>query len=167
MAEHAAPIFNKAAMEKLRSPDDLDKVVRVTRPSVWVVLAALAAFLAGILAWGLFGTVSVNVSGNGVVTDGQAVCFLSTDDAARVQEGNGVLLGGAHLKVAGVSAIPLSRDEVAAILKSDYLVDTLVKEKWAYEVVLDGDISGLVEGVPLSMNIVTERVAPISLVLGN
>ena len=39
MADEQNSIFTKKASDKLRSPDDLNEYVRVTNPSVWVVLA--------------------------------------------------------------------------------------------------------------------------------
>ena len=69
MADAKTSIFNKRATEKLRSPDDLDKYVRVTSPSVWVILAACIILIVGLLAWGLFGAVTTNVQATGVVFD--------------------------------------------------------------------------------------------------
>lgn len=166
MAEQGSSIFNRKAQEKLRSPDDLDKYVRVTNPSVWAVLAACVALLAGLLAWGVFGSVSTSVSGDGVVLEGRALCYLSADDVARLHVGDQALVGGKKMKVAEVAAIPSSRDEVAAVLGSDYLTETLVEGGWATQVVLQGDVTGLAEGVPLQVTITTERVAPITLVMG-
>ena len=66
MANASSSIFNKKASEKLRNPDDLDKYLRVTNPSVWIVIAACVVLLLGLLAWGVFGTVSTSVKGIGV-----------------------------------------------------------------------------------------------------
>lgn len=167
MAKKAASIFNEQAQEKLRSPDDLDKYVRVTSPSVWVVLGACVALLAGLLVWGIFGTVSTGVSGTGVVEGGQAVCFLPAEDVARLHVGDGAYVGGRRLKVADIPTVPLSRVEASANLQSDYLAATLIEGDWAYRVAFEGDISKLAQGVPLTVNITTERVSPISLILGS
>ncbi|MDO4806941.1 MAG: hypothetical protein Q4A07_06810 [Coriobacteriales bacterium] len=166
MAEQGSSIFNKKATEKLRSPDALDKYVRVTTPSVWAVLVACIALLMGLLAWGVFGSLSTGVTGTGVVLDGRAVCFLPADDAARLHKGDAALVGGAKMHVAEVASIPLSRDEASSVLRSDYLVESLVEGNWACEVTFDGDVSTLAERVPLTVNITCERVAPITLVLG-
>lgn len=166
MPQAPSSIFNQRASERLRSPDDLDKYVRVTNPSVWVVLAACMALLAGILAWGVFGSVSTNVTTMGVVMDGRAVCFLSTEDVARVHAGDAASVGGTQMQVDKVAAVPLSQDEAHELLSSDYLTTTLVGADWAYPVSFSGDVSGLAEGVPLPVAITTERVAPISLIMG-
>ena len=88
MADTESSIFNKKASEKLRSPDDLDKYVRVTNPSVWVALAACVALLVGILTWGVFGAVTTSVNTTGTCVKGSVVCFLTAEDAAKVSVGD-------------------------------------------------------------------------------
>lgn len=166
MTEPKPSIFNERAAKKLRSPDDLDKYIRVTNPSVWVVLAACVALLAGLLTWGLLGSVTTSVASTSVVVDGRALCFLSADDVAKVSVGNRATVGGNSMTVSEVAAIPLSRDEADKELLSDYLVSTLVPGDWGYQVTFEGDVSDLTEGVPLSTSIVVERIAPIHLLLG-
>ena len=166
MAEQNSSIFNKTAQEKLRSPDDLEKYIRVTKPSTWAVLAAFALLLVGVLAWAIFGSVSTSVSGTGVLIDGQAMCFLPVDEAARVHVGDPARVDGKKLSVAEGAPIPSSREEATRLLGSDYLTDALVKGDWATKVTLEGDTSALNEGIPLMVHITTERVAPITLVMG-
>lgn len=50
-------IFRKKSLERVSSPEELNDYIRVTTPSVWVVLIALALLLAGMLVWSIFGTV--------------------------------------------------------------------------------------------------------------
>lgn len=165
MADVTNPMFNRAAAEKLRSPDDLDKYVRVTNPSVWIVLVACVALLAGLLAWGMFGAVTTSVSATGVSVNGNAMCFLSAEDVVKVNEGDAAFVGGEQMTVSEVSVIPLSRDEADKILGNDYLVSTLVHGDWAYQVIFSGDTTGIVEGVPLAVRITTDSVTPINLII--
>ena len=166
MAGTTESIFNERAAEKLRSPDDLDKYVRVTNPSAWAIVGACAVLLLGLLAWGVFGAVTTSVSATGACVDGAAMCFLPAEDAAKVHVGDAASVGGEQMKVTGVSAVPLSRDEAHGELGSDYLADTLFGEGWAYQVTFDGSTADLASGVPLAVSITVERIAPISLVLG-
>ena len=166
MPEASRSIFNERASDKLRSPDDLDKYVQVTNPSVWVILVACIALLAGLLAWGVFGSVTTNVSATGVIANGQATCFLSADNVAKVSVGDSASIDGELVRVATVDNVPVSRKEAEEILKSDYLVSELVKGDWAYKVTFEGDTSDLTENIPLTVSITTERIAPISLILG-
>ena len=43
-------LFNQKAMDKLRSPDDLDNALRIARPSVLAVLCACVIFILGFLS---------------------------------------------------------------------------------------------------------------------
>ncbi len=165
MADASASIFNKKAADKLRNPDDLERCVQVTNPSVWAVLAACIALLAGLLAWGIFGSVTTSVTSTGAVIDGKAMCFLSAEDVAKVHVGDTANFGGEHLEVSDVAAVPLSINEAHDELGSDYLADTLVPNEWGYQVSFDGDSSDLTEEIPQTVSITVERIAPISLVL--
>ena len=166
MADVQSSIFNKKATEKLRSPDDLDKYVRVTNPSVWAVLAACIALLVGLLAWGVFGSVATSVTATGTVVDDKAICFLTAENTAKVHVGDAAYVGEEQMTVASISKTPYSRSESNAVLSDDYLVSTLMPSDWAYMVTFEGDISELTVGVPLTVSITTQQVAPISLVLG-
>lgn len=183
MAEPASPIFNKKATDKLRNPDDLDKYVRVTNPSIWVVIGACVILLAGLLAWGFFGVVTTNVTTTGAVVDiskatanieapneGEpyaAVCFLSAENVVQVEVGDEAIVGGVQMKVSYIAPIPAAPDEWDTVLDSQYLVKTLFTGDWAYPVVFKGDVSQLNKNVPLEVSITTERIAPISLILKN
>ena len=167
MADATSSIFNKKATEKLRSPDDLDKYVRVTNPSIWVVLAACVALLLGLLAWGVLGTAATNVSATATCVDDTVVCFLTTEDVAKVHEDDAAFVDGKHMTVDSISKIPLSRNEVANLLQSDYLVSVVVASDWTYQVTFKGeDASAFAQKVPLQTSITVGRIAPISLVLG-
>ena len=61
MAEKkGSSIFREKSMERVSSPEALNDYIRVTTPSVWIVLIALAVLLAGMLAWSIFGTVETH-----------------------------------------------------------------------------------------------------------
>ena len=53
-------IFRQKSMDRVSSPEQLNDYIRVTTPSVWVVLIALVLLLAGMLVWSIFGTVEVH-----------------------------------------------------------------------------------------------------------
>lgn len=167
MADLSSSIFNKKATEKLRSPDDLDKYVKVTTPSIWIVLIAGIFLLAGLAAWGFLGAVTTNLSTMAVAVDGQAMCFLSASDVGEVSVGDKTTIDGKQFTVSEIAAVPLSRGEAEGTLHSDYLVDTLIQNDWGYQVTFDGPVDELPESVPLSVDIEVDRVAPISLIMKN
>ena len=167
MQEPSHSIFNKAATEKLRSPDDLDKYIRVTNPTVWMVLVACIALLAGTLAWAVFGSVTTSVSATGVLNvENRVVCFLNAENAAKVHLDDVANVGGERMTVGFITPVPLSKDEASNYLFSDYLTSALVKDDWSYMLVFEGDTSNLVPDKPVYITITTERISPISLILG-
>ena len=44
-------VFRQKSLERVSSPEQLSDYIRVTTPSVWLVLLALVLLLAGILVW--------------------------------------------------------------------------------------------------------------------
>ena len=59
-------IYNKSALEKLSSPDQLDRMIIVTPRRLWIFMAAAVAVLAVTLVWALRGRVPVNLDADGV-----------------------------------------------------------------------------------------------------
>ena len=53
-------IFRQKSMDRISSPEDLNDYIRVTNPSVWVVLLALVLLLIGMLSWSILGTVETH-----------------------------------------------------------------------------------------------------------
>ncbi|MBQ6504037.1 MAG: hypothetical protein IJI57_09025 [Flexilinea sp.] len=58
-------IFRQKSIDKVSSPEQLNDYIRVTTPSVWLILLALVILLVGMLAWSIFGTVEA-VGADGV-----------------------------------------------------------------------------------------------------
>lgn len=53
-------IFREKSIERVSSPEKLDDYIRVTTPSVWITLAAIVILLVGVIAWGIFGELTVH-----------------------------------------------------------------------------------------------------------
>jgi len=60
-------IFRKVSLERLSSPEQLDQLFSVTTPRAWFALIAIACILAASLLWGIFGSVSTKVNGQGII----------------------------------------------------------------------------------------------------
>lgn len=65
-----ADLFRKSALEKLSSPEQLDRAIVIAPSSLWVALAGGAMIVAGALLWGVFGRLPVNVEANGIYMRG-------------------------------------------------------------------------------------------------
>src|SRR6516162_4779951 len=76
-------IFRKVALERLSSPEQLDRLITLSSPIGWAALAALAALLAAVVAWGIFGGVPTRVEGAGILVTRDGHVFRHTDDSRK------------------------------------------------------------------------------------
>lgn len=152
-------LFRKKSIERISSPEQLNDYIRVSTPSVWLVLITIAVLLAGVCVWGVFGhmdtTLPVVIRAGG----GQAVAYVRQADAEKVAPGMEVTIGDTEGKVASISAEPVRVDGSF----TDYMrhVGQLQEGEWVFAVTLDLDCpDGVHEG-----KIVIDSVSPMSFVL--
>lgn len=62
-----ADIFRKKSLDKLSSPEQLDRMIIINSPMTWVALAGGAFLIASVLLWGIFGRVPMTEEGNGIL----------------------------------------------------------------------------------------------------
>ncbi len=60
-------LYRKSALERLASPDQLDKAPRITSPLSWLALMALTAVVVFMLVWSIVGTLPETVEASGMV----------------------------------------------------------------------------------------------------
>lgn len=152
-------IFRAKSLERLSTPEQLDDYIRVSSPTMWLLLIAIIVLLAGVCVWGIFGHLETTVDTAAQAReDGSLVCYITESDAASVAEGMEVRIGDQTFSVAHISQQPLS-------VTTDFDAYTLhlggfQVGQWVYEVTLDGSLpQGIYEA-----KIVTEQVSPMSFV---
>ena len=67
MAENRKELFRESALERLSSPDQLDRLVAITRPRDWLATLTIGLLLMGLIAWGFLGRVSTTVQARGLI----------------------------------------------------------------------------------------------------
>lgn len=151
-------IFREKSMKRVSSPEELGDYIRVSNPSVWMVLIAVIVLLAGVCVWGIFGRLDTTVSAPVVIKDGQAVCYVTEKEAGSVKEGMSVTVDGKEYKVVSVSAIPT---EITDSFDSYALhIGGFSVGAWVYAVTVDVPLA---DGV-YAGEIVTDSVSPMSFV---
>ena len=50
-------LFRKKSIDKIKSPDNLNEYIKISNPSLWILLAAIIILAAGALVWGIFGQI--------------------------------------------------------------------------------------------------------------
>ncbi|MBQ9347148.1 MAG: biotin/lipoyl-binding protein, partial [Oscillibacter sp.] len=121
-----ADVYRKSLLEKLSSPDQLDKMIVIISPSFWVAAMGGAVIIAAAVIWSLVGRLPVNVSTSGIymVRGGIHAVYAETSgtvDTVLVSEGATVTKGEAlvHLDSRqaqeNVSALEERRSSVEAV----------------------------------------------------
>ena len=152
-------LFRKKSLERISSPEQLNDYIRVSTPSVWMLLTAIVVLLAGVCVWGIFGRMDTNLSVAVVADEGAVTAYVKETDAAKVTVKAQVNVNGAQGTVLSISAEPVRVDEGF----TEYMrhVGGLQEGEWVYAVALDMDCQ---EGVHAAQ-IVIDSVSPISFVL--
>lgn len=153
-------LFRKKSMDKITSPDQMSDYIRVSNPSVWIILAAVIVLLIGVCVWGIFGQLDTAVQTGGVCKDGQLVFYIGENDIEKIGDNVIVSVDGKEYSLSEISSSPVRIDENYA----PYLVHLtgLAEGDWVY--VLKAETSELKDGI-YSVKVVIERVNPIDFVL--
>ena len=152
-------IFRKKSIERISSPEQLGDYIRVSNPSVWIILGAIIVLLAGACVWGIFGTIETRVSAP-VVSDGESIIlYLDEEEIKTVNVGMEAVVEDKGYKIISISQKPvqIGRDFDPYVLH----IGGFSEGQWIYQASVSGNIPvGIYEA-----SIVTERISPMSFVL--
>jgi HlyD family secretion protein len=85
MASAPQRVFRAAALDRAASPEQLDHLVVITKPSDWIVAAVIALALVAAIGWGIVGRIPTRVSGDGIlVSNGGRVVDAVSAAAGRL-----------------------------------------------------------------------------------
>ena len=144
-------LFRKTAMERVTSPEQLNDYIRVSNPSVWLVLAAVLILAAAAFVWGMYGTLDTTLDTIGYTENDRVVCYLTEEEFAAVADGVlAVRVDGNASTIAARQTQPVSYAEISALYANDpYALYALsiAPGEWRYrvELVPAGTAGGLVE----------------------
>ena len=96
-------IFRKKSLERISSPEALSDYLRVTSPSVWLILAAVILLLAGMLIWSSTASIDSFAVGTAQVEKGEMRIRFEDEQIARnVQSGMSVVVGETESRIGSV-----------------------------------------------------------------
>ena len=153
-------IFREKSLEKISSPEQMNDYIRVSSPSVWMVLTAVIVLLAGVCVWGMFGHLDTAVQTGGVCADGRLTVLVGEEDYDKIRENAVISVDGVEYAVAEITNVPIRVDDQI----DPYVVHLagFTEGDWAYR--LYADVPGLADGV-YAASVITERVRPLDFVL--
>ena len=152
-------IFRQKSLDRISSPEQLNEYIRVSTPSVWMLLIAIVILLIGVCVWGVFGQMDTTLSAVAVAENGTVTAYVRAEDAAKVSADAAAAVGGNTGRVLSVSAPPVAVDDTF----TDYMrhAGGLEEGEWVYALTLEADCA---DGV-YTAQIVIDSVSPMSFVL--
>lgn len=171
----AKSIFSFESEDRVESPERLNEYVRVVSPGLWVMISALILVFAAFIAWGFTGRIPETITLKGVVDPSLNYHIDVMVDASQFsgqslvgQEVSFAFSSGAKGQgtVVNASQTPFSREEMAELLKSDFLNDSLVNADYSYllDIESEEDLSRCALEIG-QVTIITGEVRPIAFLL--
>ncbi len=69
-------IFRKASLDSISSPEQLNDYIKVSNPSIWIVLMAMFILLAVLVVWSITGSLPTSVHAKGVINGGKVLGYV-------------------------------------------------------------------------------------------
>ena len=93
-----ADLYRKAALERISSPEQLDKALKITSPLSWLALLGITFIVIVTLIWSVVGTIPVTITTPGIISSqvGSNAVYINeagTVLSVRVRAGDEIHLG--------------------------------------------------------------------------
>lgn len=152
-------VFREKSAKRVSSPEQLNDYIRVTNPSVYLLLGAVIIFLISVCIWCVTGTLDITVDAKGYSDGAILWCYLDEEDIQHVQKGMEVHIGDHKGSVESVAEVPESWESMAERLGGEDMAHALriPDGAWRYLVTISEEKS--VQGI-LDVSIVTDRISP-------
>jgi multidrug efflux pump subunit AcrA (membrane-fusion protein) len=79
-------VFRKVSIERLSSPEQLDRMITITSTKSWLILIALGCILVSIVIWSFAGSLAVSVTAEGMLVRGGGIVDISSSEAGQVSD---------------------------------------------------------------------------------
>lgn len=159
MEENNNSIFRKKSLERISTPEELDKYLTVTGPGVWFPLLAVVVLLIGVFAWAVLGHLDTKLNVAVVSGDGGVICCVPADKLDNALQGGTVRIadGEYALRDDGLAAQLITAEtdinmRLAGSLTEDDIIRPLAVDVSLPEGVYEGEI-------------IVETVNPISFII--
>lgn len=163
--------MSEISNEKITSLNEYNKYLKVIRPSGWLVVTSIVILIGIGVFWAFTGSILTTQQCKSVVQADVAIGYVGLENSEKVQVGQSINLTVGDTIVGGViesvGAVPVDIAEVEKTLGSTILAKNVLPESGGVQVI--ARLSRSIESgqsVIASMEIITQDVTPIQLVMG-
>lgn len=79
-------IYRKSSLEKLSSPEQLDKMIHITKASTWFVLLGMSLIIVAAAYWAFYGELSEKTTAKGIYIEWNQTAGLQDNDVMQEQD---------------------------------------------------------------------------------
>ena len=133
-------IFRKKSLERISSPEEIDNYIKVTSPSMWLVMGAIIFLLATVVIWSITVHIETTCDTVAQAENGQVVVELTAEQIGQLAVGSEVRVGDKSGQVTDITekgndylitaSIPEVKDgiiEITLVTESIKPIDFLIK----------------------------------------
>ena len=109
-------IFRKKSLDRISSPEELNKYLRVTNPSLWIGLLAVVLLLVGLLIWASVDTLVTKTDAVVEASNGELIVTVTGSKSEVIKKGMIVEVNGQNAVIDSVEIDEYGRAISKAIL---------------------------------------------------
>lgn len=80
-----AQLYRKSALERISSPEQLDKTLKLSSPLSWLALLGLTLIVVVVVIWSIVGTIPVTLTAAGVISSPKSTNAIFADESGVVR----------------------------------------------------------------------------------
>lgn len=127
----ANKLYREKSIERISSPEQLNDYLRVTKPSVWIVLIAVIVLIVGMLIWASFTYIGTRTDAVAIVEDGKITATLGEEIPQKYLDDSMVII--INDKSFEVTAADISDGNATALMADTDLDDGKYDAKVEYK----------------------------------
>lgn len=147
-------IFRQKSLDRVTSVEDLDKYIKTTTPSLWLLLASIIIFLLGIIVWAVVGKINVESVSGCSINKGTVSCLIAEDRVEKIDEDSYIEINGKVISIDEIKGPFKASEDSNQSLLHNSLIEY---DSWYYEVCGTTDLN---DGVHKG-KVVFEKISPI------
>ena len=140
-------IFRKKSLDRISSPEQLNDYIKVSNPSIWLILSALIVIIVSVFIWSISGNITTTVSANAIVKSSSeqpdsVICYVLPESASTIKKNMDTRICELYAsdnkyitgKVSTVVNAKISRDELGSVSPDSWSSEMLIPDYVEYVV---------------------------------
>lgn len=154
-------IFRQKSVDRVSSPEQLDNYLKVTSPSVWLVLIGIIIILVAAIIWSAYGRLNTYTSVGCAIEEKVAYCYVKEEESSKIEKGMFVEVPSKDVKfeITNIDSAGINIPDSYAYLQ--HLVGVTSND---YVIILYGKCEDVDNGY-YAGKVMTDSVSPLTFIL--